>query len=278
MILLFVSITGLQSFQNPQVLWKDFETVTQLSRCNNMEKITRKDIEKLIKSRRSPGGKGLSIVEKAAWKKILLRVFIVTACVSVLISLPFILLVRISVYLKLSHGFSGWVSLGGGVLATILLLLIYIFLLFRNFRNKKLLLHYSLAGVSTMVLGFCMFSLFYLSGMNAKSQDVRELYKSLHPVLRVAITSVTLADGDLVITDIGRDRADYERMGLPVNHTSLHYRQDTGYVHAVDLRTRDRGFVRNALLRFSLEVMGFQTLRHIGTADHLHVELSNYKS
>jgi hypothetical protein len=62
-------------------------------------------------------------------------------------------------------------------------------------------------------------------------------------------------------------------MGLSVNPNSLHYRQQNGYVHAVDLRTRDQSMIRNYLLQFSLEMMGFETLRHVGTADHLHVAL-----
>lgn len=125
-----------------------------------------------------------------------------------------------------------------------------------------------------MVIGFCLISLFYISKVNAKSPEIREVYRSMHPILRVAISSATLADGDLVITDIERISSDYFEMGLPVNPTSLHYKQpETGYVHAVDLRTNDRGMLRNYMLQFSLEVMGFQTLRHVGTADHLHVSL-----
>jgi hypothetical protein len=95
----------------------------------------------------------------------------------------------------------------------------------------------------------------------------------MHPVLRVAVSTVTLADNDLVVTDIERFEEDYASMGLPVNQTSFHYRQESGYVHAVDIRTIGHGFVRNALLRGSLEIMGFRTIRHVGTADHLHVEL-----
>lgn len=96
----------------------------------------------------------------------------------------------------------------------------------------------------------------------------------MHPILRVAISTVTIADGDLVITDIERIPSDYNTMGVPVNPNSMHYRQEnTGYVHAVDLRTRNRGMIRNYMLQFSLEVMGFETLRHVGTTDHLHVSL-----
>jgi len=53
----------------------------------------------------------------------------------------------------------------------------------------------------------------------------------------------------------------------------LHYPQPDGYVHAIDLRTAGRGFVRNRLVQAYFWSMGFVTLRHVGTADHLHVEL-----
>lgn len=206
-------------------------------------------------------------------RKFLIRFLLIAAAIFGLIILPFFLLVRTSVYLTLDHGFNAWAALGGGVLATILLLLTYLLYLFRKVRNKRLLVKLSLAGASTMVLGFCMFSLLYLSAENAKSPQVRELYSSMHPVLRVAVSTVTLADGHLIITDIERQPVDYRNMGLPVNPNSRHYRQESGYVQAVDLRTRGRGTIRNTLLKFSLELMGFRTLRHVGTADHLHVEL-----
>jgi hypothetical protein len=62
-------------------------------------------------------------------------------------------------------------------------------------------------------------------------------------------------------------------MGLPVNDGTLHYRQRDGWAHAVDLRTNGRGEVVNRLVELYFRVMGFRTLRHVGTADHLHVEL-----
>ena len=238
-----------------------------------MEKITQKDIEWLLNKGKPFSYYRSYLPHRTGLKRIIMRFSISIAVLLGLIILPFFLLIRISVYLKLAYGFTGWVSLGGGIMATIMLLMIYVMLLFRNVFNKKLLLKYSLIGISSTVLGFCLFSLFYLSAVNAKSMEVRELYRSMHPVLRVATTTVTLADNALVITDIGRESTDYARMGLPVNPVSMHYKQSTGYVHAVDLRTHDRGYIRNWILKNSFEVMGFKTLRHTGTADHLHVEL-----
>lgn len=239
-----------------------------------MEKVSTKDIEWLMNLHRNNAGSILIRSYADTIKQILPRFLAVSAGIFALVVFPFFLLVRTSVYLMSAYGVSGWTALGGGAAATILLLIAYLHLLFRKIENKKLLLKYSLAGTSATVVGFCIFSLFYLSGVNTKSPEVRDLYRSMHPVLRVAVTTATLADGGLVITDIKRVPDDYGRMGLPVNHTSLHYRQENGYVYAVDLRTRDRGIIRNALLQASLELMGFRTLRHTGTADHLHVELT----
>ena len=87
------------------------------------------------------------------------------------------------------------------------------------------------------------------------------------------IGTARVADGDVTVTEIGRERADYARMGLPTIRNSLHYVQGDGWVHAVDIRTRNGGALRNALLHAWFAALGFDTLRHAGTADHLHVSL-----
>ena len=75
------------------------------------------------------------------------------------------------------------------------------------------------------------------------------------------------------MTDAGRTPEDYWLMGLPVNEASLHFRQDDGWVHAVDLRTRDRSEWRNRALGIAFWAFGLYSLRHRGTEDHLHVSL-----
>ena len=195
-----------------------------------------------------------------------------------LIFLPFYVLVRTSVYLNISQDLSAWISLLGGVGAAMVLLLMYLLFLTQKIKNRKRRFQYSIGGAGTMVFGFCLFSLFYISGVNAQNEEVRSVYRSMHPIMRVAISTITLADSETVITDISRISSDYAAMGLPVNPNSLHYiQQETGYAHAVDLRTRDRGAIRNFLMQASLEIMGFETLRHVGTADHLHVSLPRNK-
>lgn len=239
-----------------------------------MEKYTEKDFDWLLNLHKGSGSGSQSATRsKQGWKRPAFQISLVLSALFALIILPFFLLIRLSVYLNIAFGMSAWPALIGGITATICLLIVYLFIISFKTENKRLLMKIGSIGVSTMVLGYCLFSLFYLSGVHAKSADVRDVYSSMHPILRVAVSSVTLADSDLVITDIERIEEDYGRMGLPVNQTSRHYRQTSGYVHAVDIRTFDRGFIRNTLLRGSFELMGFRTIRHIGTADHLHVEL-----
>ena len=47
-----------------------------------------------------------------------------------------------------------------------------------------------------------------------------------------------------------------------------------GYVYAVDLRTQGRSEIRNWALEWLFQLVGFNTLRHVGTADHLHISIS----
>jgi hypothetical protein len=120
---------------------------------------------------------------------------------------------------------------------------------------------------------YCLYALIYLSSLNVKGTELREEYRSLHPLLRLATSTFILVDRDLVITDMERQAQDYERMGLLLYEHSLHFIQEDGYAHAVDLRTVGRSAWRNLLLRAYYGAMGFRTLRHVGTADHLHVSL-----
>ena len=90
---------------------------------------------------------------------------------------------------------------------------------------------------------------------------------------KFTIRVAALTDADAVITDAARTPQFYARAGLPSNESSLHLRQDDGFVHALDLRTINRPEWRNLLAELAFRAMGFHTLRHVGTADHLHVSL-----
>ena len=120
---------------------------------------------------------------------------------------------------------------------------------------------------------YCGYTLLYISGDNVKSEAVRETYTALHPLLRLSVSTVALFDRGMIVTDTARRPEDYEAMGLQPLENSLHYRQQDGYAHAIDLRTIGRSEWQNTAMNVYFELMGFNTLRHVGSADHLHVSL-----
>jgi hypothetical protein len=123
------------------------------------------------------------------------------------------------------------------------------------------------------VLVYCGLGLVHLSAANAKTEAVRTEYRTIHPLLRLGLSTWLVVDRDLVATDFDRVPQDYAAMGLDVLTSSRHFVQDDGFAHAMDLRTNGRSGLRNALTQWYFEMMGFDTLRHVGTADHLHVSL-----
>jgi hypothetical protein len=197
--------------------------------------------------------------------------FIATALI--LGALPFFALIRGAVYLHAIKGFSTWLALLGGVLITMLIVTAYGYQLAGRLKDKPPIRTVALRFAVPLVAFYAVYSVAYLSSTHFKSPRERAYYSSIHPLLRVALATVVIFDRQVVITDVARRPSDYVRMGLPVNHGSRHLRQHDGYVRAVDLRTTGRGFLRNTLSVVYFRVMGFATLRHVGTADHLHVEI-----
>ncbi|MFN1835617.1 hypothetical protein AB2B38_010175 [Balneola sp. MJW-20] len=238
-----------------------------------MEEIRQKDIDWLLNLNEEFVRPELPSKPKIKSRFRFSTLLVGAALVITLAILPFFLLVRTSVYLEQIMQLNPWLSLLGGILSVIFLLGFYVLLLIRKLENRRLIMRYAMRGVSVMVAGFCLYGLFYISSLNAKDDNIREVYRSLHPVMRVAVSTLTLADKDLVITDISRTQEDYRRMGLPVNESSLHFRQASGFVHAIDLRTIGQPEWRNKLLEFTFKALGIHTIRHVGTADHLHVYL-----
>ncbi len=190
-----------------------------------------------------------------------------------LVLLPFVVLVRLSVSAYHNADVGAWAALGLGALATVLLLVLYLWVARIVVQSRWTLPRVVWVPVVGIVASYLIYALVYLSSVNAKSGEVQAYYHSLHPLLRVATSTVFLIDRDAVITDIGRTRQDYLDWGLSVNETSLHFEQPDGFVHALDLRTRGRPEWRNQLQKAYFWSMGFYTLRHTGTADHLHVSL-----
>ena len=207
-------------------------------------------------------------------KRLLLQIF----KFSLLIVLPFIALIRTAVFLNGNYGFNPWLAILGGIFASALLLFLYVVYVQAWLRGalgtlQSMKRTYWVAMV--LVVVYCLPALFYLSATNAKHQEVAEEFTSLHPILRLGISTLVFVDRGIILTDAARLPEDYNKMGLPTKGHSLHYQQSTGYAHAVDIRTRGRGELRNGLTKLYFKLMGFNTLRHIGTADHLHVSISS---
>lgn len=124
-----------------------------------------------------------------------------------------------------------------------------------------------------LVVGFAIHSLYFISGSNFKNPELKSEIRSLNPILRLAVGTLVMVDKEAVITDANRVPEDYRKMGLKTNKSSLHYKQKDGYAYAIDLRVKGKSELRNKLTKWYFEWMGFNTLRHGGTADHLHVSL-----
>lgn len=187
--------------------------------------------------------------------------------------LPFILLVRGGVFAYQQWGLGAWSSLAVSTAATALLLACYAWAASRRLGAGKRLRKFAIRAAALGAAAFVLYSLLVIAGGNVKSEEVRAEYSGLHPLLRMGVSVFVLADAEAVITDADRSPDFYARAGLPANESSLHFRQDDGFVHALDLRTLNRPEWRNLAAELAFRAMGFHTLRHVGTADHLHVSL-----
>ena len=182
---------------------------------------------------------------------------------------------RGAVFLHEAYELIAWGAILGGVLGSALLILLYLTYLQGRLTGRRGSIRRTYGLALALVTVYCLPGLFYLSASNAKHEEVRREFTRLHPVLRLGVSTLTVLDRGLIVTDADRQPEDYGRMGLPVNRRSLHYRQSSGYAHAVDIRTVGRNGLRNALITGYFRLMGFHTLRHVGTADHLHVSIGS---
>ena len=203
----------------------------------------------------------------------LLKVFLI-------IALPFAVLVRGAVFIYQHGQTSVWLAVLTSAFLTATVVTAYAVWLARKFTNRggrggrALMMPLAKWVALPLVVFYCGYSLLYLASVNAKSEPVRAYYRSVHPLLRLALSTLILVDRDMLITDSGRLPEDYGRMGLPANTRTRHYKQADGWIHAVDLRTTGSGVIKNRGVQFYFWLMGFDTRRHVGTADHLHVELN----
>ena len=216
----------------------------------------------------------------ADWRALGLATLGAVLKVTLIILLPFAVLVRSAVFFYQHGGTPVWLAVFTAAILTCGVVTAYAVwvarkLMRRGVRGTRALVMPLAKWVALpLVLFYCGYSLLYLASVNAKSEPVRAYYGAVHPLLRLALSTAILADRDVLITDTGRAPEDYGRMGLPVNSRTRHYKQADGWIHAVDLRTTGRGFMKTRGLQFYFWLMGFDTKRHVGTADHLHVELN----
>src|SRR6267378_1852762 len=216
----------------------------------------------------------------AEWRALVAAALGAVLKVVLSIALPFAVLVRGSVFIY-EHGTrSVWLVVATAGILTGSVITAYAVWIARKFMKRgvrggrALVMPVAKWVALPLVLFYCGYSLLYLASVNAKSEPVRAYYGSVHPLLRLALSTAILVDRDILITDTGRMPDDYGRMGLPTNSRTRHYKQKDGWVHAVDLRTTGRGIIKNRGVQFYFWLMGFDTRRHVGTADHLHVELN----
>lgn len=216
------------------------------------------------------GGAGPRQPPLRAWLAGLVRL---AAKVLVVALLPFVALVRVAVFLYEREGWPTTLALAGGALCTTVVVTTYGVWAWHHFTGRVRLGLVARRISMPLVVAYSAYALLYLSSANVKSEQVRAYYGTLHPLLRVGLSTLIVLDHEAVITDLARRPEDYKSMGLPSNDGSLHLVQRDGYAHAADLRTSGRAFLRNQIVQFYMWVLGFDTLRHVGTADHLHVEL-----
>jgi len=190
---------------------------------------------------------------------------------TLVLGLPLWLLVRGALLAHERFGTNAWAAVAVGALAAALWIAVIAARVARRVTRRSPFRAIATRVVLPCVIAFCVYALFYVSPTNVKAEGVRISYTEVHPILRIALATSILLDPEIVITDMSREPDDYRALGLPRREKSLHYPQADGWVHAVDLRTKGRGFVRVGLTRVYFWLMGFDSLRHGGSADHLHV-------
>lgn len=197
-----------------------------------------------------------------------------------LLLMPFALLLRGATYIHINYDLSASACLLGATLITALLMFVYFSIFYGKltgrFGSFDALKRRAIIAL-LMVAIYSLHGVLFMSTKHWKTSELKSEMTSLHPILRLSLSTLVYLDDDLVITDAFRVPEDYKRMGLKSKSTSLHYKQQsTNYAHAVDLRTNGRSALKNILVEWYFRLLGFNTLRHIGTDDHLHVSLKSH--
>ena len=107
-----------------------------------------------------------------------------------LFALPFFLLIRGSVFLHENYALSAWGSMLGGVFMSAALLFVYISYLHNRLAGRAGNAHRTYGLAFALAAVYCLPGLFYLSASNAKEEPVRQEFTSLHPVLRLGVSTL----------------------------------------------------------------------------------------
>src|SRR6266567_1182326 len=134
--------------------------------------------------------------------------------------LPFVVLVRGAVFFYEHGNVPSWLALSVSALLTIGLVTLYAASLLRRFTGRPPVLLLAKWVALPLVVSYCGFSLLYLSRVNAKP-EVRDYYGSVHPLLRLALSTWILVDDKLVVTDMCRERA-VRPLVLPLARHAAH--------------------------------------------------------
>ena len=197
----------------------------------------------------------------------------------ILLTLPFLLLLKGAIYIHVHYAFSPWVCILLGILLTTLILFVYFSFAYGKisgrFGGEDVIKRRAMIAL-IVVLAYCGHGIFYLSGNHFKNTALKKEISKIHPILRLSVSTLSHLDKNLIITDTNRLPEDYKKMGLKTKKHSLHYKQSSGYSHALDLRTKNRSEFKNKLVEYYFWSLGLNTLRHHGTADHLHISLMSH--
>ena len=147
-----------------------------------------------------------------------------------LLVLPFITLIRGAVFIHEQYNSWPIFSIMGGILASALLIFFYITFIQAQFTGKlgdpqSLKRRYWAALV--LILVYCIPGLLFLSAANAKHEAVQKEFTSLHPVLRLSISTLVFLDKKVLLTDASRLPEDYHKMGLKVKKSDTLKDQET---------------------------------------------------
>src|SRR5204862_6649692 len=143
----------------------------------------------------------------AEWRALGAQVLSAIAKVALIIALPFAVLVRGSVFIY-EHGTrSVWLAVLTAAVLTAGVVTAYAVWIARRFTKRggkggrALVLPLAKWVALPLVVFYCGYSLLYLASVHAKSAPVRAYYTSVHTLLRLALSTATLVDRYIIITD-----------------------------------------------------------------------------